>query len=156
EDDAAIVGRLERGETALGPALDAARRALLPGHAARIVLFSDGHATDDTAERALARLADERIAVSAYPLSVRQLGDSWVDEVRLVGTAVAGEQADFVVTMGAQREARGRLELVIDGDVRATEHISLGAGMTDVKMTAVFPSGSSGSARLAHVATAEA
>src|SRR5687768_515088 len=140
EDDAAMVERLQRGESAIGPALDAARRALLPGHAARIVLFSDGHATDDSAELALSRLAEQRISVSTYPSAVRNLRDSWVDDVRLEAEAVEGEQAAVIVTMGAQTEARGRLELLVDGKTAASRDISMAAGMADVRMDAAFES----------------
>ena len=140
EDDPATVERLQRGETALGPALDAARRALLPGHAARIVLFSDGHATDDSAELALARLAEQRISVNTYPSAVRNLRDSWVDDVRVPTVPVEGEQTAVVVTMGAQTEVRGRLQLLVDGEVTATQNISMAAGLADVTMNATFES----------------
>nr|MBA3950208.1 VWA domain-containing protein [Acidobacteriota bacterium] len=140
ENDAAMVERLERGESAVGPALDAARRALLPGHAARIVLFSDGHATDDSAELALSRLAEQRISVSTFPSTVRNLRDSWVDDVRLEAGAVEGEQAGVIVTMGAQSEARGRLELLVDSKPAASKDISMAAGMADVRLDATFES----------------
>ncbi len=140
EDDAAMVERLQRGESSMGPALDAARRALLPGHAARIVLFSDGHATDDSAELALSRLAEQRISVSTYPSVVRSLRDSWVDDVRLEAEAVEGEQAAVIVTMGAQSEARGRLELLVDGKPAASKDISMAAGMADVRLDVTFES----------------
>ena len=140
EDDPAMVERLQRGETALGPALDAARRALLPGHAARIVLFSDGHATDDSAALALTRLAEQGITVSTYPSAVRDLRDSWIDDVRVPTVPVEGEQTAVIVTMGAQAETRGRLQLMIDGEVTATQDISMAAGMADVVMNATFES----------------
>lgn len=138
EKDAAAVERLQRGESSLGPALDAARRALLPGHASRIVLFSDGHATDESAELALSRLAGQRIPVHTYPSAVRNLGDSWVDDVRVEAAAVQGERAGVIVTMGAQAETSGRLELRVDGQAAAARDISMGPGMADVRMDVTF------------------
>jgi Ca-activated chloride channel homolog len=138
EQDAVAVERLQRGESSLGPALDAARRALLPGHAPRIVLFSDGHPTDGSAELALARLSEQRIPVHTYPAAVRNLRDSWVDEVRLEAAAIEGERASVVVTMGAQAEAAGRLEVRIGGHVAASRDISMGVGMSDVPMDVTF------------------
>src|SRR5687768_9819246 len=135
------IDRLQRGESSIGAALDAARRALLPGHAARIVLFSDGHATDQSAELALSRLAEQRIPVHTYPSTVRNLRDSWVDSVRLEAAAVQGERASVVVTMGAQVKSAGRLELRIDGKSAAVKNISMGPGMADVRMEVTFGEG---------------
>lgn len=138
ENDAPSVERLQRGESSIGPALDAARRALLPGHAPRIILFSDGHATDGSAELALSRLAEQRIAVHTYPSAVRNLRDSWVDDVRLEAAAIQGERASVVVTMGAQAETSGRIELRVDGQPAGTRDISMGPGMSDVRMDVTF------------------
>ncbi|MDQ3070400.1 MAG: VWA domain-containing protein, partial [Acidobacteriota bacterium] len=138
EKDGAAIDRLQRGESALGPALDAARRALLPGHAARIVLFSDGHPTDGSSALALSRLSEQRIPVHTFPSIVRNLRDSWVDDVRLEAVPVQGERAAVVVTMGAQEETSGRLELLVDGVAESARDISMGAGMSDVRMDATF------------------
>ena len=140
EKNPQTIEQLQRSESAVGPALDAARRALLPGHASRIVLFSDGHATDQSAELALARLAEDHIPVHTYPSAVRNLRDSWVDGVRLEAAAVQGERASVVVTMGAQSETSGRLDLRVDGTVAATKDISMGAGMAEVRMDVTFES----------------
>ncbi|HUF23745.1 MAG TPA: VWA domain-containing protein [Vicinamibacterales bacterium] len=138
ETDAAAIEQLQRGESSLGPALDAARRALLPGHASRIVLFSDGHATDASAELALSRLSEQRIPVHTYPSAVRDLRDSWVDDVRFEAALVQGERAGVIVTMGAQAETTGRLELRVDGRTAASKDISMGPGMADVRMDVTF------------------
>jgi Ca-activated chloride channel homolog len=138
ETNAEAIEQLQRGETSLGPALDAARRALLPGHASRIVLFSDGHATDASAELALSRLAEQRIPVHTYPSAVRNLRDSWVDDVRFEAALVKGERAGVIVTMGAQAETAGRLELRVDGRAAASKDISMGPGMADVRMDLTF------------------
>ena len=138
EQSPEVLDRLQRGESAMGPALDAARRALLPGHASRIVLFSDGHGTDESAELALSRLADDRIPVHTYPSAVRNLRDSWVDDVRFEAAPVQGERASVVVTRGAQVESTGRLDLRVDGKSAASKDISMGPGMADVRMDVTF------------------
>jgi len=138
EQDAGAIERLQRSESSLGPALDAARRALLPGHASRIVLFSDGHATDESAELVLSRLAEQRIPVHTYPSAVRNLRDSWVDDIRFEGPVVRGERATAIVTMGAQAEISGRLELKVGGKTLAVKDISMGPGMADVRMDVTF------------------
>lgn len=141
EKNREAIDTLDRGESSLGPALDAARRALLPGHAGRIVLFSDGHATDQSAELALSRLAEQRIPVHTYPSAVRNLRDSWVDDVRFDAAVVQGERASATITMGAQAETSGRLELKIDGTRAAVKDISMGPGMADVRMDVTFEAG---------------
>lgn len=146
ETNRRVIDTLDRGESSLGPALDAARRALLPGHAGRIVLFSDGHATDQSAELALSRLAEQRIPVHTYPSAVRNLRDSWVDDVRFDAAVVQGERASAIVTMGAQAETSGRLELKIDGTRAAVRDISMGPGMADVRMDVTFEAGGEGQA----------
>ena len=138
EKNPALIEQLQRSESALGPALDAARRALLPGHASRIVLFSDGHATDQSAELALSRLAEDHIPVHTYPSAVRNLRDSWVDDVRFEAAPVQGERAGVIVTMGAQAEVAGRITLKIDGEAVATKDISMAPGMADVRMDVTF------------------
>jgi len=138
ETDTAAIEQLQRGETSPGAALDAARRALLPGHVSRIVLFSDGHATDASAELAVSRLAEQRIPVHTYPSAVRDLRDSWVDDVRFEAALVQGERAGVIVTMGAQAETTGRLELRVDGRAAASKDISMGPGLADVRMDVTF------------------
>lgn len=156
ETNAALVASLQRGESAVGPALDAARRALLPGHTSRIVLFSDGHPTDGSAALALSRLAEQRIQVHTYPSAVRNLRDSWVDDVRFDAAVVEGERATAVVTMGAQAETSGRLELRIDGRTAATKDISMGPGMADVAMDVTFDGEAGGAGTNPRPATIEA
>ncbi|HEX6322419.1 MAG TPA: VWA domain-containing protein [Vicinamibacterales bacterium] len=138
DTDAAAVDALQRGETSLGTALDAARRALLPGHASRIVLFSDGQATDASAELALSRLSEQRIPVHTYPSAVRNLRDSWVDDVRFEAALVQGERAGVIVTLGAQAETTGRIELRVDGRPAASKDISMAPGMADVRLDVTF------------------
>lgn len=138
EQNTQATDQLRRGESAIGPALDAARRALLPGHASRIVLFSDGHATDQSAQLAISRLAEDRIPVHTFPAAVRNLRDSWVDDVRFEAAPVQGERAGVIVTMGAQAESAGRIELRIDGATVASKDISMAAGMADVPMDVTF------------------
>ena len=119
-------------------ALDAARAELAPGHVPRVILFSDGRATAGDTAAAIARLAWDRIPVSVEPLSVRALGDAWIDSIGVPAHLVAGSPFTAMVGVGSQRDSAAIVELRSEGKVLAKRPAVLPAGITTVPIETVL------------------
>jgi uncharacterized membrane protein len=120
--------------TDLERALRQARAEAAPGHLPRLVLFSDGHATSGDLPAALAHLAADGIAVSVEPMAPRELGDVWVDAVRLPDRLTAGALATATVAIGSQRVATGLVELRTGETVLGTAPVDLRPGTSQVAL----------------------
>lgn len=113
--DTSALRRLAAGETAdsierlvspsatnLEQALAAARAEIPPSTSGRIVLFSDGHQTDGDSLRIAERLAAEHVPVFTVALPVRDIGDTWIEDVRLPRSAVADAATTVELVVGSQ------------------------------------------------------
>ena len=79
---------VDRSGTDVERGLDAARAELRPGAVPRVVLFSDGRETAGDSRAAVERLAAAGVPVSVEPMTPRDLGDTWVDEIALPSRVV--------------------------------------------------------------------
>ena len=138
KDDGA--GRPDRSGTDLEAAIAAARAELAPGHVPRFVLFSDGRQTAGDTGAAVARLASEGIPVSVLPLTVRSLGDTWIDSIDVPAKIVAGGLFAATVSVGSQRATTASVELRIDGKPVATRQIAVEKGTTPAALDVVVES----------------
>jgi uncharacterized membrane protein/uncharacterized protein YegL len=129
---------IDRGGTDLEAALDAARAEIAAGYVPRLVLFTDGQSTQGDVEAAVARLAAERIPVSAEPLAPRFIGDTWVDGLELPARLSAGAQFTATVDVGSQRDGPATVELRSGSKVIATRTVALSRGMTNVTLDAAI------------------
>ncbi len=125
---------LDRRGTDLEAALEAARAELAPGHIPRLVLFTDGRATDGDTNGAVLRLTAADIPVSVQPLVARSLGDTWVDRIEIAEQPVAGASFPAVVVVNSQREATGMVELRADGKTVGRRPAVFSRGLTNVTM----------------------
>ena len=98
----ALAEHISPGATNLEQALAAASGEIPPSSTSRIVLFSDGRQTEGDALRAAERLAAERVPVFTRPMPVRDVGDTWIEDIRVARTAVAGGTTELVVVVGSQ------------------------------------------------------
>jgi len=133
-DPTARDGGPDRSATDLESALDAARSELATGHVPRIVLFSDGRATRGDVTAAAARLAGAHVSVSTEPLSVRTLGDTWIDAIEVPVRLSAGASLPIAVMVGSQRAADAVVEIKSGGAVLSTQTVPLGVGTTRVAL----------------------
>jgi Ca-activated chloride channel family protein len=129
---------VDRRNTDLEAALDAARAELVTGYVPRIVLFSDGRATAGDADAALTRLLEAHIPVSVEPLAPRTIGDTWIDSVELPDRIPAGASFTGKVTVGSQRAGTAIVELRSSGKVLGTETVALSKGTTPVNVNAAL------------------
>ena len=88
--------------TNLEQALAAARAEIPAGTNGRIFLFSDGHETAGDSRRISERLAAEHVPVFTRSLAVRDLGDTWIDDLRVARTPLAGVITTLEVVLGSQ------------------------------------------------------
>lgn len=125
---------VDRRGTDLETALDAARGELATDHVARIVLFSDGHATAGDVRAAIARLGTAHIPVSVEPLAVRSLGDTWVESVVIPERIHATASFPVTINVGSQREGTASVELRSGTKVLARQPAPLSKGLTPVTL----------------------
>ena len=110
--------------TNLEQALAAARAEIPPSSNGRIVLFSDGRQTDGDSLRSAERLAAERVPVFTQPMPVRDIGDTWIEEVRVAHAPAADSVTRIEVVVGSQvarrrrRHDTGRARACLRGSAR--------------------------------------
>jgi uncharacterized membrane protein len=131
-DVAPTASSADRSGSDLEAALNAARGQLAPGSTPRVILFSDGHATEGRVENAVARLQAAHIPVFVEPMSVRSLGDAWIDRIDLPARIAAGGTFTATIAVGAQRATSGTVTLRADDVVVATREVTLHQGLTPV------------------------
>ena len=127
---------VNRSGSDLEAALNAARGQLAPDSTPRVVLFSDGHATEGRVENAVARLQTAHIPVFVEPMAVRSLGDVWIDRIDVPERIAAGGTFAATIAVGAQRAASGTVTLRADGVVVGTREVTLPPGLTPVTLEA--------------------
>jgi len=129
---------LDRGGTDLEGALLAARGELAAEHVPRLVLFSDGHATDGDTAAAVARLALEGITVSVEPLAGRIIADAWINSVTLPDRVAAGAAFAAEFRVGTHRPGTAVLTLQAGGTTLGSREVTLTQGMTSVTVDAAL------------------
>jgi Ca-activated chloride channel family protein len=132
EEPATIAGRVDRRGTDLEAALDAARAELAAGHVPRIVLFTDGQATGGDTAVAVERMAAAHIPVSVEPMTVRSLGDTWVESIDVADRISAGSAFTATVAIGSQRAGNARVTLRAEGQLLAEQAVTVSKGVTPV------------------------
>lgn len=131
-------GSVRRDATDLEQALRQARAELLPGHVQRVVLFTDGRATAGEATEAAVSLAAAGVRVFVEPMAPRDLGDTWIDRIRLPDRVSAGSPVSATVEIGSQRAGRAVVELRAGDRVVASQAVDVAAGATTVPMDVTF------------------
>lgn len=100
---------IDRRGTNLERAFAAADAELGAGTNGRVVLFSDGRATNGTADAAADRLAAHHVPVFAQVLDVRDVGDTWVAQIEPPPDISDGQRTDLVIAVGSQRAGRAEV-----------------------------------------------
>jgi uncharacterized membrane protein len=124
----ALEARITPAATNLEQALAAARAEIPHSSNGRIVLFTDGRQTEGDSERIAERLAAERVPVFTHPMPVRDIGDTWIEDVRLARPSAANSLTTLDVVVGSQ-VARGAEITVREGSrVLARLRTTVGLG----------------------------
>ncbi|HEX5069572.1 MAG TPA: VWA domain-containing protein [Vicinamibacterales bacterium] len=131
-------GPVRRESSDIDQALRQARAELLPGHIARIALFTDGRATSGSLNDATLQLAAGGVRVFVEPMAARDIGDTWVDGIDLPNQLPAGGLATATVRVGSQKAGRALVELRVGEKVVSSQPADIGAGQTAVPMDVTF------------------
>ena len=138
KNPADTTGPVQREGSDLDQALRQARAELLPGHVSRIVLLTDGRETSGDVTHAIAQLAAAGVRVFVEPMTVRDLGDTWVDAIVLPDRLSVGGLVTATVNVGSQRAGPAIVELKSATRVVATKTVSIQVGVTRVPLDVTF------------------
>ncbi len=130
--EAAPAATFDRTVSDLEMGLAAARAELAPGHVPRIVLFTDARPTRGDVTAAVTQLAAAGVPVHVYPMAPRDLGDVWVEAMRLPLRLAPGGLVTVTVDVGSQKAVNASVELKADGRSLAKQPVALTAGTTAV------------------------
>ena len=110
--------------------------AVLPSDARRrVVLVSDGRATDGDAVREAARLRDQGIAVDTVLIDTPGAADVAIGAVRAPSRVSQGERIQIDVALQSTLEGPAVVTLRVDGEVAAAQRLDVVAGAQSVTFT---------------------
>ena len=124
------------GATNLERAVRDAVRQFAPNHVKRLVLMTDGHETSGHLADAIRALQRQGIAVYTMPLDPRNLGDAWVDDVRVPDVTTIDEPFPVTVQVLGQTDAPAVLEILQDDSVLDARSLQLSARPQQVVLEA--------------------
>ena len=124
------------GATNLERAVRDAVRQFAPNHVKRLVLMTDGHETSGHLADAIGALQRQGIAVYTMPLDPRNLGDAWVDDVRVPDVTTIDEPFPVTVQVLGQTDAPAVLEILQDDSVLDARSLQLSARPQQVVLEA--------------------
>jgi Ca-activated chloride channel family protein len=123
---------VDRSASDLDAALAAARAELAPGHVPRLVIFSDGRPTSGDVSAAVTQLAAAGVPVHVFPMAPRDLGDTWVESLRLPPRLAPGGLIAATVDVGSQKATSAVVEVLSGDKVLGTQAVQLQVGTTPV------------------------
>ncbi len=125
-------GALQQGATNLERALDEALLAFDPNQVKRLVLLTDGNATQGELWRVLPRLQNEHVRVYAFPAAERAQGDAWVESIMVPAGVRRDEPVTVTVRVMSQARARAAVRLSAAGGDLGRQLVRLAPGINDV------------------------
>jgi len=132
--------RVRPGATDLEQALTTAQAEIAPTASGRIVLFSDGRETTGDLQRAARRLAAGHVPVFVDPMLVRDLDDTWIEDVRVPRAPIVGALTTVEVVVGSQANTGVDVSVREGGRVIARRRVNVGRGTSTVSIDARFTS----------------
>ena len=124
----------DAGSTNLELAVREAARAFAPNQVKRLVLMTDGHETSGSLIEALGLLQRQGIAVYTMPLDPRDLGDGWVDDVRMPDVVTIDEPFPITVRGLGQTDTPAVVEVLHDNSLLDAKSIQLSSGPQEVTL----------------------
>ncbi len=137
-DTTASRSAIAQGATDLEQALDMAAFGFAPNHAKRLVLMTDGNATDGDVWRALPHLQAQGVRIFALPAPAAADNDAWIDAVDLPEGVRQQEPVTLRVTVVSRAHARARIQLKLNGDAVAQHKAMLRPGKNEIVFTTQF------------------
>jgi uncharacterized membrane protein len=124
----------DAGSTNLELAVREAARAFAPNQVKRLVLMTDGHETSGSLIEAVGLLQQQGIAVYTMPLDPRDLGDGWVDDVRMPDVVTIDEPFAITVRVLGQTDTPAVVEVLHDNSVLDAKSIQLSSGPQEMTL----------------------
>lgn len=124
----AFTTRVSHDGTDLEKALELSAAVLPEDRPGRIVLISDGVATDGNLERALDQLLRRGIAVDVLPVQYDHAHEVWVEKIELPREVRPGETYEAGVVVNSLQAGRGELVLRENGKEIARQVVSYRGG----------------------------
>lgn len=134
-DSRAVIGQ---DATDLEQALAMAAFGFAPNHAKRLVLMTDGNATDGDVWRALPRLQAQSVRIFAIPAPAAVENDAWIEAVTLPEGVRQQEPAAVRVRLFARTQSQARIEMKLNGEMLAQQKATLAPGENEVRFDALF------------------
>ena len=126
--EGAINSRVARDATNLEKGLSLAAAMLPEDHAGRIVLISDGTATEGNLAGAVDQLAARKAPVLALPIEYQYEHEVWLDKVELPKVVKVGESYQAVIILSSIQPGSGTLTLRENDQTIFQEEVSYEAG----------------------------
>ncbi len=127
-EDTAINSLIEPDATNLEQALSLSAAMLPEDSRGRIVLVSDGTATEGSLSRILDELKSRGIAVDVLPIQYDFDREVWLERLELPRQVKLGENYEAAVVMASLKEGTGKLILRENGEVIAEKEVEYRAG----------------------------
>ena len=125
-------GALQQGATNIELALDQALLAFDPDQIKRLVLFTDGNATQGNLWRELPRLQAAEVRLFAFPASMRAQRDAWIESIEVPSGVRRDEPVAVTVRVASQGAARAVVRLSTAGGDLGRQTVRLESGVNDV------------------------
>ena len=120
--------RLDRDQTDIQAALEAAAAQIGEGRQGKILLVSDGNENRDAAARALPMLRAQGVQVWTLPVGLRGRNEIYLSDLSLPRQVDSAEGFEIRGAIESLREAPARLRLLRDGVLVAEREVRLKAG----------------------------
>lgn len=124
----AINSQVDRDATNLEQTLSLAAALIREENQGRIVLVSDGTATEGNLHRVLDELKARNIAVDFLPVQYNYLNEVWLERLELPNTVKIGQPFEAVIVLSSLNPGDGKLILKQNGNPIRQEDVKFTAG----------------------------
>ena len=124
----AINSRIDRDGTNIEKGLSLAAAMLPDDHQGRVVLVSDGAATEGSVSRVLDDLNARSIPVDVLPLTYDYDHEVWLEKLEVPRTVKIGENYKAIAILSSLKAGSGLLTLRENGEVVARKQVDFEAG----------------------------
>jgi Ca-activated chloride channel homolog len=131
----AVIGQ---GATDLEQALAMAAFGFAPNHVKRLVLLTDGNATDGDLWRALPSLQAQGVRIFALPAAAAVDNDAWIEAVNLPEGARQQEPATVRVRVFSRVQSQAVITMTLNGESLAQQKATLAPGENELIFNAQF------------------
>jgi uncharacterized membrane protein len=128
DDFEAVSTLVAKDGTDLEKGLSLAAAMIPDGHEGRVVLISDGTATEGNLSRALDELRSRKIPVDVVGVNYDNDREVWVEKLELPRSVKLGETYEAAAVVSALAPGKGKLTLQENGKIIATQDVEFAAG----------------------------